>query len=124
MATSEQQGTQRHIGETQPQNNLTEVVILGGRYTVKSGYNSQFVEHTAKLVNEKLNEIIQEGGVISTDKVAILACMNIASEFLKLQEENHQLRGRMKKRLEKILSLLDTCLGQEEISYITDQTQQ
>ena len=106
---------------TKPHDGSTEVVILGGRYTVKSGYSATFVEKTAGLVNEKLSEIIKDGGIVSTDKVAILACMNLASELLKLQEENQQLRDKMKKRLERVISQLDTCLNQEEIQFLTGE---
>lgn len=102
--------------------NSTEVVILGGRFTVKSAYSAAFVDKTAALVNEKLSEIIRDGGVISTDKVAILACMNLASELLKLQEEHQTLKERTKRRLEKVLAVLDTCLSQEEISYVTQKS--
>lgn len=99
--------------------NSTEVVILGGRYTIKSGFSPAFVDRTAALVNQKLTEIIRGGGVIASDKVAILACMNLASELLKLQEENQQIKDRLRKRLEKVLATLDTCLSQEELSYLT-----
>ncbi len=100
-----------------------EVVILGGRYTIKSSYQSAFVDRTAALVNHEMNEIIRDGGVIPTDKVAILACMNLASELLKIREEYQGVRDRITKRLEKILAMLDTCLAQEEMSYVVDKPQ-
>ena len=92
----------------------TDVRILGGRYTIKSGYDSDFVQRTATLVNERMNAIIQEGGVISTDKVAILASMNIASELLELREDYTNVKSSMKKKLEKVLRTLDTVLSQTE----------
>ena len=107
--------------KSQSQETMTEVVILGGRYNVKSGYSPSFVERTAKLVNERMSEIIRDGGVIPTDKVAILACMNIASELLKLQEDNQTTKDRMRKKLEKVLAVIDTCLAQEDLSYVTKQ---
>jgi 23S rRNA (pseudouridine1915-N3)-methyltransferase len=82
-----------------------------------------FVDRTAALVNQKLSEILKEGGLISTDKVAILACMNLASELLKLKEENEQIKVKLKKRLEKVLINIDTALTQEELSFITRSTE-
>ena len=99
----------------------TEVNILGGRYTIRSGYSAAFVEQTAALVNQRMNEIIREGGIISTDKVAILASMNLASELLKLQEEQSNLEGRLRKRLERIIATLDTSLSQEELDYLLER---
>jgi cell division protein ZapA (FtsZ GTPase activity inhibitor) len=111
--------------ETAPAKSETsrEVVILGGRYTVKSPCSADFVDRTASLVNDKLNDIIREGGVISTDKVAILACLNLASELLKLEEDFKNIREKTTKRLEKLVGTLGTCLSQEELSYLTDVNQ-
>jgi cell division protein ZapA (FtsZ GTPase activity inhibitor) len=98
-------------------------VILGGRYTVKSNYSPAFVDRTTTLINQKLNKILKKRGLISTDKVAILACMNLASELLKLKEENEQIKVKLKKRLEKVLINIDTALTQEELSFITRSTE-
>ena len=100
----------------------TEVVILGGRYQIKSSFSPAFVERTAKLVNEKIYEISRGSGLLANDKVAILACMNLASELLKLEEEYQGVKERSKKRLGKVLNLLDTCLTQEELSYLAKES--
>lgn len=85
----------------------TEVTILGGKYTIRSHFDDSFVQRTAALVNEKMNAIAQDSGLISSDKVAILACMNIASELLQIREEYQKVSISTKRKLEKILSVID-----------------
>jgi len=63
--------------------------IHGRNYSVKRDAFSVDPEEVASLVNAKMRELSEAGGVNSTSDLAILAALNIAHEFL----ENKQKAG-------------------------------
>jgi len=53
---------------------------------------------SAKLLNDKLNEIKQQGSVIGTERIAIMAALNMSHEILSnksLSLENNDLNQRI-----------------------------
>ncbi|MEZ4846696.1 MAG: cell division protein ZapA [Bdellovibrionota bacterium] len=58
---------------------------------------------TASLVNTKMNELAGKAATISTEKVAILAAMNIAGDYLRLKRSETNRRNALMKKLEKIV---------------------
>jgi cell division protein ZapA len=60
---------------------------------------------SAELLNEKLNEIKQQGSVIGTERIAIMAALNMSHEILHNQsivEEHDDLNERIDDLSERI----------------------
>jgi cell division protein ZapA len=53
---------------------------------------------SAKLLNDKLNEIKQQGSVIGTERIAIMAALNMSHEIL----HNQKLAGDMESVNERV----------------------
>ncbi len=81
----------------------TEVKILGKTFEVKSQFDPDFTVETASLVNLKMNELAGKTATISTEKVAILAAMNIAGDYLRLKRSETHRRNALMQKIEKII---------------------
>lgn len=84
-----------------------EVRILGKPYAIRSDVDADFTNSTADLVNDKMRELAGRAGGAGTEKVAVLAAMNLAGELLRLKSENAGLKEKLQKKTKKILDLID-----------------
>jgi len=87
------------------------VNIYGEQYAVKTDDEPEYVEQVAHYVDTKMKEIADAGKVVTTSKIAILAALNIADEFLKAEvarQENDSETGR---RIERLLLQLQGAVG-------------
>lgn len=64
-----------------------QVTILGQQYTLRSEATPDEVTKVVDLVNAKISEVAASGRVVDSLNVAVLALLNLAGSFLRLQEE-------------------------------------
>ena len=64
-----------------------EVKIMGQSFTVASDEGEEHVRRAAELVDAKMREASAANQSVTTLHLAILAALNIASEYQKLAEE-------------------------------------
>jgi cell division protein ZapA len=64
-----------------------QVTILGQQYTVKSDATPDEVAKVVDFANEKIAEVAASGRTVDSLHVAVLALLNLAGAFLRLQEE-------------------------------------
>ncbi|UCG38130.1 MAG: cell division protein ZapA [bacterium] len=84
-----------------------DVEIFGKVYTVRGDKDPEYVRRVAEFVDRKMREISQVTDTVSTSRIAILACLNIADELMSMLEESEQLRTRMK----ELTSRVEAALG-------------
>ena len=65
---------------------LVPVVIFGQTYKVRGEENVAYIEELARYVDTKMRTIADSTGAGDALKVAILAALNIADEFFKVEE--------------------------------------
>ncbi len=65
---------------------LVPVVIFGQTYKVRAEENVAYIEELARYVDTKMRTIADSTGTGEALKVAILAALNIADEFFKVDE--------------------------------------
>lgn len=78
--------------------NIVSINILGNEYKIKGDSDPEHIKKVASFVDLKMREL--EGKGVSPKKIAILAALNIADEYLKFQ-------GSIKNRVEHLHSLLE-----------------
>ncbi|MFH0844992.1 MAG: cell division protein ZapA [Pseudomonadota bacterium] len=87
------------------------VKILDHEYLVVSDEDEAQVYKVAEYVNQKLREIKENADGLSDKKTAILAALNIASEYFQIVKERDDLliniRGRTKSLIRNIDSMID-----------------
>ncbi len=81
--------------------NIVSINILGSEYKIKGDSDAEHIGNVASFVDLKMREM--EGKGVSPKKIAILAALNIADEYLKYQES-------IKDKVERLHSLLDKKL--------------
>jgi cell division protein ZapA len=64
-----------------------QVTILGQQCTVKSDATPDEVAKVVDFVNAKIAEVAASGRTIDSLNVAVLALLNLAGAYLRLQEE-------------------------------------
>lgn len=89
----------------------TVVTIYGRTYNLK-GEDGEYMEELAAVVDQKMREAAEATGTPDTLKVAVLASLNIADDYLKAcrsgaSGENKEVR----RRLDRMVTLLDESLA-------------
>ena len=85
--------------------NIT-IQIYGESYTLKAGGDPAYIKEVAAFVDGKMREISSEGKAVTTDKVAMLAALNIADELFKSRREWERNEQETDKKIGELLRLL------------------
>lgn len=92
-----------------------EINILGRGYKIacEDGEREALLEAVAYL-DGKMGEIKKAGKVNGTDRIAVMAALNIAHELLSMKVGNGFDIGQAKKRLSVIEAKLDAAIAQQD----------
>jgi cell division protein ZapA len=92
-----------------------EVNLLGRNYKIacEDGEREALLEAVAYL-DGKMGEIRKAGKVNGTDRIAVMAALNIAHEFLSVKLGNGFDIGQAKRRISLIEAKLDEVLAQQD----------
>jgi cell division protein ZapA len=88
-----------------------KVRILDREYLISGEEDREQVQRIAEYVNEKLREIQDNTEGLSEKKTAILAALNIASEYFNLLKERDDLLARLRQRTEILIHNIDSVMG-------------
>lgn len=58
-----------------------QVKIAGKQYTVRTDEDEEWLQHVARLVDEKMAQIKDRTGMVDTFDIAMLTCLNLAREI-------------------------------------------
>lgn len=99
------------MSETRPP---VKVLILGKEYPVVCPDNE---EHelllAARYLDEKMRTIRDTGRVIGTERIAVMAALNIAHELTQLRRENKELSGELGNRVSAMHERIDSAFNEE-----------
>lgn len=92
-----------------------EISILGRNYKIacEEGERAALMEAVAFL-DAKMGEIKKAGKVSGTDRIAVMAALNIAHELLSLKLGNGFDLGQAKRRISSIEAKLDAAIAQQD----------
>ena len=83
-----------------------KVGILGQEYTIHTKADRAYVEKVAQHVASKCQEAQNRLRSSSLATIALLAALNITSDYLQMKEAYEQLVGRIESKQEKLSSML------------------
>ena len=91
--------------------NLARVSIFGHEYTVKAPTDSTYIKNIAEYVDTKMREV-QEGmpDVQSTERIAILAAMNISDELFTNNKDRENFSSEMESKVQSLIEIIDENL--------------
>jgi cell division protein ZapA len=90
--------------------NRVPVVIFGQTYNVRAEENAAHIEELARYVDTKMRTIADATGTGEPLKVAILAALNIADEFFKVEESLEGDDAELMATAEELVKELDESL--------------
>ena len=92
-----------------------EITLLGRSYKIacKEGERDALLEAVAYL-DAKMGEIKKAGKVSGTDRIAVMAALNIAHEFLSMKVGNGFDIGQARRRISSIEAKLDAAIAQQD----------
>lgn len=94
---------------------LVQVEIYGQRYSLRADEETDpaYVARLAAHVDRKMREIAQTTPTVDSFKVAVLAAVNIADEYMKLNVEREAVENYVQQKTREISSLLDEGIRSE-----------
>ncbi len=64
-----------------------ELEVLGQKYTVKAPHDKHYIERVEQCLNEKIQEVREAGGAVTTFNIMVLVALNLVDECFKKEEE-------------------------------------
>jgi len=84
-----------------------EVLLLNQRLTIRTEADKDRVDQVARFVSEELQKTDKNGKSASSLNRALLACMNIAGEYLKLKESRLEEAGQVEQKIKGLLEMIE-----------------
>jgi cell division protein ZapA len=88
------------------------VEIFGQTYFMQGELDAAYVEQLAAYVDEKMRTISANLHVVENVRVAVLAALSIADELHTLRKSQQEMRGALRDRAERCLTLVERALKQ------------
>ncbi len=90
--------------------NVIRLEILGREFTIRSDEGEERVKKIGEYVNQKIQEITNDGKTVSTLNAAILAALNIANEYFELQERQKVLTRSVEDKSGHLVELIHSAM--------------
>jgi len=88
------------------------IEILGKIYQIKCPEDEvATLKAAAKLLEERMDSV-RDGGMISHDKIAVVASLNLAHQILLIEQRSNEYVQTIQQRLQNLQSKVDTALAQ------------
>jgi len=84
-----------------------QIRVLGQDISVLSDSGDEHVNAVVSYVNDKVAEIQKNTKAINVLQVAVLAALNVADEYFKLQGEKEDICHQMESRSERLIHLIN-----------------
>lgn len=83
------------------------VEIAGQRYVVRSDADETYVRMLASFLSEQIEEVRNAQRVVPTQKLVVLAALNIVDALFKERREQGELKQRVRERSQALLQYLE-----------------
>ncbi len=97
------------------QENIVTIKILDRLYKIKCGAkDAHDLQESAQYVDEQMRKIRQSGPTSSTDRMAVVAALNIYNELLQLKKQKNQCIDLMNQRIVELHRRITAKLAEED----------
>ena len=91
----------------------TPVTIFGRTYQLRGNEDPDYLIELAEIVDRKMRDMAEATGTADTLKVAILACLNVADDYLQARRGGTPRPDEgTQRRLARMVTLLDEALAE------------
>jgi len=84
-----------------------EVEIFGQTYSLRADADAEHVKRVAVLLDERMREVASAGRTVSSVQIAVLAALDIASEFIQLRDDSRRLAREVEARSDSMTRRID-----------------
>ncbi|MEW5806295.1 MAG: cell division protein ZapA [Acidobacteriota bacterium] len=92
-----------------------QVEIFGQSYNVRGEGDTDYITEVAAYVDKVMRDVSNSTGIADTFKVAILAALNIADDYLALKNKASSEKGEdTEKAISSLVDRIDRCLAEEK----------
>ncbi len=84
-----------------------EVEIYDQRYTVKADADAEYIKRVAAFVDEQMRAVAQGMKTATLSKLAVLAALNIAHQYLQIEDAREKGETNVERRLMSLMDSLD-----------------
>ena len=84
-----------------------EIHIGGQRYLVRGDADPTYLRQLAAFLDERMQEVRASSKVVLTEKLAVLAALNVADELFRARRRHAALRREIGGRLDRLTAYLD-----------------
>ena len=85
---------------------VTTVEIYNRTYKLRSGGNADYVRELAEHLDSRMVALSRQTPTVDSLKIAILAALSIADEYLTLKQEHQKLRQEISEKVERMDGLI------------------
>lgn len=90
------------------------IKILDKEYRIACEFHEQDdLKASARLLDNRMRDIRQTGRVIGTDRIAVMAALNIAYDLIQLQRARSSPEGDLTRRLQQLQTRVQSALAGE-----------
>lgn len=90
----------------------TRVQIFGREYEMDAGGLTPLeVQSLANFVDERMREISDKSNIVDTQKIAVLAAINIALDYIQLKEAGKTEEDTMTPQIDSLNRILDQAIN-------------
>jgi cell division protein ZapA len=97
-----------------PSNKGTQVQIFGQVYHLRGSEDAEYARRVARLVDDRMNAIADQMATVDSFRVAVLAALHIADEYLRLKEQHDRYKTQVAAKSHRLVSLLDEMEGRRD----------
>jgi cell division protein ZapA len=88
------------------------VTILGRIYDVEAAAGDElYICSLAEYLEQRLTEVQKVTGIVDTQKLAILAALNIADELFRLKNSKENISGIVDRKADELIKILDKAIS-------------
>jgi len=99
------------MNEETKQNNQTTVKLLGRDFQVKCPPDKiGELQQSARYLNEKMEEVANRGNILSIDRIAAIAALNITYELQQSQKQKNQYIDSINQRIHSIQEKIERSI--------------
>jgi len=92
-------------------NNTVNIKIMGKDYMVACDEDEQLgLIRSAEYLNRKMSEIRDSGKIIGTDRIAVMAALNIAHELLNQENSGDASQSAIRNRIMSLSNKIEDAL--------------
>ena len=102
----------------------TTIEILGKLYPIRCPESEvKSLQLAADYLNKKMREVQESGKAINLERIAIITALNIANQFLQVDQQKSTVMDKINKKIAQLQDKLDSSMHpklQTELIYTTE----